>query len=103
MQPWLNAKYDPRRSTEDGKKSIDQSTSSLTSSKLTKSPGNTFYQYYIKIRLHSIGKIHNANFLILYTSIVKSQIDMVQANLFTDKKHKSPIIVSFTQYMLLVE
>jgi len=46
-------------------------------SKLTKIPGNKFYQSYIKIRLHSIGKFYIAKFLILLLTNVKSQMYML--------------------------
>ncbi len=76
--------------------------SGINTSKLTKTPGNTFYRYYRKIRLHSIGIFYIAIFPILYTIIVNSWIYMIQHNVFTNNKYKSLITFIFAHYMVLV-
>jgi len=61
------------------------------------------YQYYIKIRLHSVGEFYIAEFPTLYTSFEKSLIYMIQHNVFTNNKYKSLITLIFTHYMVSFE
>jgi len=59
------------------------------SSKLTKTPGNKFYQCYIKIRIHSIDKFCIARISIQYANFNRCQLYMIQNSLFTKSKEKT--------------
>jgi len=53
--------------------------------------------------LHIIGIFYITKFPILYASIVKSRIYMIQHNVFTDNKCKSLVTLIFTHYIVSVE